>query len=275
MDAQWSERLPISKAVGFGGNLEILQASAKSGGYFDNPFVDADGVFRRVPLVQSFEGYLFASLALATAQTHLDASGVELVVETDGSRGGKEYYALENINLGNYRIPVDANGAVFVPYRGRKGSFPYIPAHEVLNLETDPMALKDKVVLVGTSAPGLLDLRSTPVQNIYPGVEVHANIICEYNFRHSRRSYQTQTRLDDRLRIRIADSYRGQHGLATPLVITAAGGSRYSWAYRRCAGRQLYCLEQQFDFTAGEPAAADLAAVHAAYVVWIFHRIPR
>lgn len=177
MDAQWSERLPISKAVGFGGNLEILQASAKSGGYFDNPFVDADGVFRRVPLVQSFEGYLFASLALATAQSHLGASGVELVVETDGSRGGKEYYALETVNLRNYRIPVDANGAVFVPYRGRKGSFPYIPAHEVLNLETDPLALKDKVVLVGTSAPGLLDLRSTPVQNIYPGVEVHANIV--------------------------------------------------------------------------------------------------
>jgi adenylate cyclase len=177
MDVQWSERLPINKAVGFGGNLEILQASAKSGGYFDNPFVDADGVFRRVPLVQSFEGYLFASLALATAQAHLDASGIELAVETEGTRGGKEYYALETITLGNHRVPVDANGAVFVPYRGRQGSFPYIPAHEVLSRKTNPLALKDKVVLVGTSAPGLLDLRSTPVQNIYPGVEVHANII--------------------------------------------------------------------------------------------------
>jgi adenylate cyclase len=177
MDVQWSERLPINKAVGFGGNLEILQTSARSGGYFDNPFVDADGVFRRVPLVQSFEGYLFASLALATAQAHLDAGGIELAVETEGSRGGKEYYALETINLANHRIPVDANGAVFVPYRGRQGSFPYIPAHQVLSRTTNPLALKDKIVLVGTSAPGLLDLRSTPVQNIYPGVEVHANII--------------------------------------------------------------------------------------------------
>ncbi len=177
MDVQWSERLPINKAVGYGGNLEILQASAKSGGYFDNPFVDADGVFRRVPLVQSYEGYLFASLALATAQAHLEAPGIELAVETEGTRGGKEYYALETINLGDHRVPVDANGAVFVPYRGRQGSFPYIPAHEVLSRKTNPLALKGKVVLVGTSAPGLLDLRSTPVQNIYPGVEVHANII--------------------------------------------------------------------------------------------------
>lgn len=177
MDIQWIERLPINKAVGYGGNLEILQASAKSGGYFDNPFVDADGVFRRVPLVQSYEGYLFASLALATAQAYFDSVGIELEVETEGTRGGKEYYALETVKLKDHRIPVDANGAVFVPYRGQQGSFPYIPAHEVLSRKTNPLALKDKIVLVGTSAPGLLDLRSTPVQNIYPGVEVHANII--------------------------------------------------------------------------------------------------
>jgi len=177
MDVQWSERLPINKAVGFGGNLEILQASAKSGGYFDNPFVDADGVFRRVPLVQAYEGYLFASLALAMVQGHLNAADIQLAVETEGSKGGKEYYALETINLKNHRIPVDANGAAFVPYRGRQGSFLYVPAHEVLSGKADPEKLKNKVVLVGTSAPGLLDLRSTPVQNIYPGVEVHANII--------------------------------------------------------------------------------------------------
>ncbi len=177
MDLQWSERLPINKAVGYGGNLEILQASAKSRGYFDNPFVDADGVFRRVPLVQAYEGYLFASLALATTQAYLGDAGIELVVETEGGRGGKEYYALEKINLKDYRIPVDANGAVFVPYRGPQGSFPYISIHEILGRTANPQALRDKIVLVGTSAPGLLDLRSTPVQNIYPGVEVHANII--------------------------------------------------------------------------------------------------
>ena len=46
-----------------------------------------------------------------------------------------------------------------------------------MHRKANPVALKDKIILVGTSAPGLLDLRSTPVQNIYPGVEVHANII--------------------------------------------------------------------------------------------------
>jgi len=62
MDAQWSGRLPINKAAGYGGNLEILQSSAKSGGFFDNPLVDSDGVFRRVPLVQAYNGSLYAPL---------------------------------------------------------------------------------------------------------------------------------------------------------------------------------------------------------------------
>ena len=177
MDAQWSERLPINQALGYGANLEVLQSSAQSGGYFDNPFVDADGVFRRVPLVQAYQGYLFASLALATTQGYLDTASIELAVESQGNKGGKEYYALETINLKDFQIPVDANGAVFVPYRGRQGSFPYVPAYKVLDGSADASQLKGKIVLIGTSAPGLLDLRSTPVQNIYPGVEVHANII--------------------------------------------------------------------------------------------------
>jgi adenylate cyclase len=177
MNVQWSERLPINKALGFAGNLDILQSSAKFGGYFDNPIVDGDGVFRRVPLVQSYEGSLFASLALATTQGYLDAGGIELKVGSESLQGGKKYYALETINVRDYRIPVDATGAVFVPYRGRRGSFPYIPAHMVLDGSADATLLKDKIVLIGTSAPGLLDLRSTPVQNTFPGVEVHANII--------------------------------------------------------------------------------------------------
>ena len=176
MDLQWSERLPINKALGYGGNLEILQSSARSGGYFDNPFVDTDGVFRRVPLVQAYQGYLFASLALATTQGYLDTASIELAVEAQGNKGGKEYYALEAINLKDFEIPVDENGAVFVPYRGRQGSFPYVPAYKVLDGSADVSQLKGKIVLIGTSAPGpgliydplpyktfILELKYTPI----------------------------------------------------------------------------------------------------------------
>lgn len=179
LDELWGERLPINKAEGYGGNLEILQKAAMSGGFFDNPHVDQDGVFRRVPLLQNFEEHLYPSLALAITQTYLNTPRIELLVETEGNKSNKEYFALEAVSLGNYRIPVDANAAVYVPFRGLEGSFPYISAHKVLNrgIDSEAAALKGKIVLIGTSAPGLLDLRSTPVQNIYPGVEVHANII--------------------------------------------------------------------------------------------------
>ncbi|MBC8211812.1 MAG: adenylate/guanylate cyclase domain-containing protein [Gammaproteobacteria bacterium] len=177
MTDEWTQRLPIYKAEGFGANLAVLQTSAKSGGYFDNPSVDNDGVFRRVPLIQSYNNQLYSSLALSTASLALDSPNFELIVETDGKKDGRDYYALEAINLGKYRIPVDHNGAVYVPYRGKTGSFPYVSAYKVLNKTADPAVLKNKIVLLGTSAPGLLDLRSTPVENIYPGVEVHANII--------------------------------------------------------------------------------------------------
>jgi adenylate cyclase len=177
MDAEWSQRLPIHKASGYGGNLKILQAAAGSGGYFDNPLVGQDGVFRRVPLIQTYNKFIFPSLALAITQAHLDNPRVELIVETDGSKSGQDYYALEGIKLGKHHIPVDSNGAVYVPYRGLAGSFPYLPVHQVLSKKIDRERLKDKIVLIGASAPGLLDLRSTPVQNVYPGVEVHANII--------------------------------------------------------------------------------------------------
>lgn len=176
MNPQWSSRLPIKKAVGYGGNLEVLQSSASSGGFFDNPFVDPDGVFRRVPLVQIYQDYLFPSLALSITQAHLGKSNIELNVVSDGNKSD-EYYALESIHLNEFRIPVDSNGAVYVPFRGLAYSFPYVSAHEILNQTIDPNMLKDKIILVGTTAPGLLDLRSTPVQSVYPGVEVHANII--------------------------------------------------------------------------------------------------
>lgn len=177
MDDEWSRRLPLNKAAGYSANLPLLQKSALSGGYFDNPFVDRDGVYRRVPLIQSFDNYLYSSLALATARVALNNPKLELVVESSGNKGDKNYYALEAINMGQYQIPVDHNGSVYVPYRGLEGSFPYISAYKILNKTADIDVLKDKIVLVGTTAPGLLDLRSTPVQNVYPGVEVHANII--------------------------------------------------------------------------------------------------
>ena len=97
MDAEWGQRLPIPEAAGYGGNLEILQAATASGGYFDNPLVGQDGVFRRVPLIQTYNKFIYPSLALAITQVHLDNPRFELIVKTDGAKSAAVGTAAHNL----------------------------------------------------------------------------------------------------------------------------------------------------------------------------------
>src|SRR5690606_33077556 len=84
-------------------------------------------------------------------------------------------------HAGRRFIPVDEQLATLVPYRGpggpAGGSFRYIPAADVLEGRLPAASLRGKVVLMGSTAPGLQDLRATPVGRVYPGVEAHANVL--------------------------------------------------------------------------------------------------
>ncbi|MBL6751489.1 MAG: adenylate/guanylate cyclase domain-containing protein [Nevskia sp.] len=161
-------------APGFGGNVPELQAAAVHCGFFDNPSVDEDGIFRRVPLMQEYNGRIYPSLALAMAQLALDNPPVSLEFDPPDVRNSLH---LERVHLGKVSAPVDGQVAVYVPYRGQQYSFPYVSATDVIHGTADPALLKGAIVIMGTTSAGLLDLRSTPVQKAYAGVEVHANII--------------------------------------------------------------------------------------------------
>ena len=87
------------------------------------------------------------------------------------------YAGLEFLNVGPFTIPVDDRGRTLVPYRGPQRSFRYVSLADVLAERVDPAILKGRIALVGTTAPGLLDQRSTPVGNVFHGVEIHANLI--------------------------------------------------------------------------------------------------
>lgn len=168
------KKLAINKTEGYTANLKLLQDSAFSGGFFNNPLLDSDGVFRRVPLLQSYENELHESLALALARVATGSPVIEMVVETNED---SDDLFLEWVTIGELAIPVDHESGVLVPYIGRQKSFEYISATDVLNKKVDKDILKGKITLFGTSAPGLLDLRTIPLEAAYPGVEVHANII--------------------------------------------------------------------------------------------------
>jgi adenylate cyclase len=168
--------IPFIDAKGFAGSLPALQENATAGGFFDAPVIDSDGVFRRAPLLQRYRGDLYASLGLAVAGLSLGSPPVSLAfAATQGERmSGIE---LEALQLGDRRIPVNEQVTVYIPYRGPQGSFPYVPAKDVFNGTAPKEVLHERIVLIGASAAGLLDLRSTPVGQRYIGVEAHANLV--------------------------------------------------------------------------------------------------
>ena len=163
--------------TGYGANLPELQKAAASVGHF-NPLVDFDGRVRRVPMLAEYGGAYYESLSLAMVRTLLGQPRLLPGFADDKAEGyaGLEWLELDTAG-GKLKIPVDSDVASFVPYRGGEGSFRYISVTDVLHDRVDMAQLKDKIVLVGTTAPGLLDLRATPVSEVYPGVEVHANMI--------------------------------------------------------------------------------------------------
>ena len=171
---------------GYGANLPGLLKAAGSGGAF-NAITDIDGVVRAVPLVSEYDGKLYASFSLAVFRALLGQTTVEPGFPPSRFLP-KGYQGLESIVIRQgtnaVALPVDDRAGSLVPFRGwggpKGGSFKYVSATDILHGRLPADTLKDKVVLVGTTAPGLMDLRVTPVGAAYPGVEVHANLISGY-----------------------------------------------------------------------------------------------
>ncbi len=174
LDIKTLEKLALNKTTGYTANLKLLQKNAYSGGFFDNPLLDNDGVFRRVPLLQTYKNELHESLSLALTRVATGSPTIEMIVNTTDDTHD---LFLEWLKIGELLIPVDHQSGVLVPYIGKQKSFEYLSAIDVLNKKVDKEKLNGKITLFGTSASGLLDLRTTPLEPAYPGVEVHANII--------------------------------------------------------------------------------------------------
>ncbi len=158
--------------------LTVLTGAAPQAGFFTTAS-DMDGVIRRVPLLMNWNGKVFPNLCLRAlllacqgrAQVlTLSPAGTEslLIVIKDPETGEKR----------KIEIPLDQRGQMFVNYRGPSRTFPYVSAGSVLDGDPETLArLKGTIALIGTSASGLKDLRVTPFDQYYPGVETHATLI--------------------------------------------------------------------------------------------------
>lgn len=147
--------------------LPVLAKASPLCGFY-NSITDYDGVVRRVPLIITWNGKQYPSLALATLMKAM--GGKNVIVKT-------AITGIESIRLGKTTIPVDAKGQMLVRYRGGMEEFPYYSAKDVLSGKVGEKELKGKIIFMGTSAAGLRDLRVTPFAADYPGVEVHATIV--------------------------------------------------------------------------------------------------
>lgn len=166
------DSVPLIEPASYIGVYGPLLQAARTAGFADNPVVDSDGVHRRVPLLQRYQGRVYENLALAVVRTLHGSPPLQL--EFSQREGRSELAALQ---VGGFRLPVDRHGVALVPYRGRQGSFPYVSAAAVLRHSVPPEILLDAVVLVGTTSPTLAELRATPLERFYPGVEIQANLI--------------------------------------------------------------------------------------------------
>jgi len=157
----------LLEAKGITSNIQVLQESAYSSGSFST-LPDSDGVVRYVPLLFSYDESIYPSLSFEMIRVMLGEDSVNILYDESG---------VDSIRIGELDIPTDAEGRLFVNYRGPKQMYRYISALDVYNNHFDKEAFGGAIVLLGTSAAGLLDLRATPFDSTYPGVEVHANVI--------------------------------------------------------------------------------------------------
>lgn len=143
-------------------------ASAAGGSGFLNASPDGDGTFRRIPQLIEYEGRAYPSLALATVMRAMKRPQLTLMTSGTGSVW---------LRLGDTVIPIDARGHLLVHFRGGRGRLPSVSAADVIADRLPPAVLRDKIVLVGTSALGLRETVATPLDPIFPGVEVQATVV--------------------------------------------------------------------------------------------------
>jgi adenylate cyclase len=147
-------------------NVPVLEHAAAGRGLFTiKP--ERDGIVRRVPMIMLAQGQTMPSLTFEMLRV-ATGSGTILIKAEEGG--------IKSLNLKGVQIPTDKNGQLWVHYARNDASI-YVPAVNVLEKNVAPDMIAGKLVLIGTSAVGLNDIKTTPVSRAMPGVEIHAQVL--------------------------------------------------------------------------------------------------
>ncbi len=147
-------------------NVPVLEHAAAGRGLFTiKP--ERDGIVRRVPMIMLAQGLTMLSLNFEMLRV-ATGSGTILI------KAAKE--GIKSVRIRGLEIPTDKNGQLWVHF-ARNDSSIYVPAINVLERSVSPDMIAGKLVLIGTSAVGLNDIKTTPVSPAMPGVEIHAQVL--------------------------------------------------------------------------------------------------
>jgi adenylate cyclase len=161
---------------GAAASLKELQDKAQGAGSL-NWIPDHDQIIRRMPMVIRVGDTLYPSFAADMLRLAQGAS--TYMVKSSGASGEKafgEKTGIVKIRVGDFEIPTEADGQMWIRFTP-EAKERYLPAWKVLNGEIGRDDIEGRILLIGTSAAGLLDLRATPLEASVPGVSLHAQAI--------------------------------------------------------------------------------------------------
>jgi adenylate cyclase len=147
-------------------NTPVLEKAAAGRGLLTiNP--ERDGIIRRVPMILQAQGVTMPSLSFEM---------LRVVTGTDTIFIKSDQAGIKSVGVKGFQIPTDPNGQLWVHFARRDASL-YVSAVDVCEGRVAPEKIAGKLVLIGTSAVGLNDIKTTPVSAAMPGVEIHAQVL--------------------------------------------------------------------------------------------------
>jgi adenylate cyclase len=157
---------PYFRATGVVCSLPMLGRAAGASGFL-NAAPDSDGILRRVPLLVELDGQIYPSLALAAVAAATGARDMVLRISNVNTA---------SLTIDTRVVPVDGRSDALLRYRGKKRTFPYLSAADVLGGRVPTGTLQDKIAFVGTTALGTREVVATPLDTLFAGVEVQATV---------------------------------------------------------------------------------------------------
>ena len=145
--------------------IPVLAAASRLLGHV-NILPDPDGTVRRETLIIGYRENFYPSLGLQVARLAMDLPADQMLLDLRGE-----------VRIGPVTIPTDVEGRMLINFVGKGRTFPHYSAADVLSGAVPPETFKDAIVFMGATAAGIFDLRVTPYEEVFPGVEIHANTV--------------------------------------------------------------------------------------------------